>query len=194
MISDKIPKVLLLDNHDSFVHNIHHELAVLDCQCTLWKNDACTLTDIEALAPTHIVLGPGPGKPQDAGIMMEVIETFVKSIPILGICLGHQALGLYFGATLGHAPLVQHGKASMITHTNTSLFKSLPSPLQVGRYHSLHVFDLPPELQILATSDDGCIQAFYHQQLPIFGIQFHPESILSQHVHPIWSRFLATSS
>jgi len=186
----KIPNVLLLDNHDSFVYNILHEIALLDCRCTMWKSDECTVQQIEALAPTHIVLGPGPGTPEKAGIMMDVIERFVHRIPILGICLGHQALGIFFGGTLGHAPQVQHGKPSSVHHTNSSLFTDLPNPLQVGRYHSLQVHSLPSSLQILATSKDGCIQAFAHDTLPCFGVQFHPESILSKQVYQIWLRFL----
>jgi anthranilate synthase component II len=190
----KIPNVLLLDNHDSFIYNIVHEIAILKCEYTMWKSDECTLQQIEALSPTHIVLGPGPGTPKNAGIMMDAIERFVHRIPILGICLGHQALGVFFGGTLGYAPQVQHGKPSSIHHTNTSLFKGLPNPLQVGRYHSLHVHSLPTVLQILATSEDGCIQAFVHDTLPCFGVQFHPESILSRQAYPIWNRFLEVTA
>ena len=190
----KIPKVLLLDNHDSFVYNILHEIAVLECECVLWNCDDCTIEDIEALNPTHIVLGPGPGTPTDAGVLMEVVEHFVDRVPMLGICLGHQAIGMHFGGTLTHAPIVQHGKPSVLHHLQRGLFSNIPSPVQVGRYHSLQVTNLPKELNVLATSDDGCVQAVQHQTLPVFGVQFHPESILSQHLHPIWTYFLAQTS
>lgn len=188
---NKIPKVALLDNHDSFIHNIVHEIAVCECNWRLFKHDSTSVEEILSFEPTHIVLGPGPGRPQDATVMMELIDQTINTTPILGICLGHQALGLYFGGKLGHAPGVHHGKPDTIDHTGRYLFAGLPSPLQIGRYHSLHVHSLPEPLEVVARSSDGCIQAFGHPTLPVFGIQFHPESILSKDTGPIWTRFLS---
>ena len=187
----KIPKVALLDNHDSFIHNIVHEVAVCDCEWQLFSHDRTTVNDILDYGPTHIILGPGPGAPQDADIMMGLIKETVHRIPILGICLGHQALGIHFGAKLGHAATVCHGKPDTITHTGTGIFSGIPSPTQIGRYHSLHIHSLPKDLVELATSSDGTIQAFKHHTRPVFGIQFHPESILSSELKPIWNHFLS---
>lgn len=186
----KIPKVAVLDNHDSFIQNIVHEIAVCECDWKLFKHNETSVAEILAYQPTHIVLGPGPGSPEEASVMMDLIDRTYRSHTILGICLGHQALGVYFGGTLGHAPDVNHGKPDLIEHTGRGLFEGIPSPLQIGRYHSLHVHSLPKTLETIARSTDGCIQAFGHRDLPIYGIQFHPESILSKDAAPIWQRFL----
>lgn len=190
-MQNKIPKVALLDNHDSFIHNIVHEVAVCNCKWKLFLRDQIVVDDILHFEPTHLILGPGPGSPYEASVMMELIQQVAPQIPILGICLGHQALGVHFGATLGHAKRVCHGKPDMITHTGTDIFSDVPSPTQIGRYHSLHIHSLPDVLTTLATSADGTIQAFKHQTRPIYGIQFHPESILSSETQPIWKHFLS---
>ena len=190
---NKIPKVALLDNHDSFIHNIVHEVAMCKCEWKLYRRSETSVEEILSYNPTHIILGPGPGTPQDATVMMDLIQQVSDRVSLLGICLGHQALGLHFGGVLGHAPQVCHGKPDVINHTGRHIFKNVPSPTQIGRYHSLHVHSLPDCLETLATSSDGCIQAFAHTTLPIFGVQFHPESILSLQTSPIWERFLSMS-
>ena len=161
------------------------------CEWRLFRRSETSVEEILSYEPTHIILGPGPGAPEDATIMMELIEQVFNKLPLLGICLGHQALGIHFGATLGHAPTVCHGKPDVISHTGKYIFEGIPSPTQIGRYHSLHVHSLPEYLEIVATSSDDCIQAFAHKTLPVFGIQFHPESILSHQIKPIWERFLS---
>ena len=165
-----------------------------ECEWKLFRRSETSVEEILSYEPSHIILGPGPGAPQDATVMMELIQQISNQIPVLGICLGHQALGVYFGGILGHAPKVCHGKPDVITHTGRHIFQDIPSPTQIGRYHSLHIHSLPDCLETLATSSDGCIQAFSHKTLPIFGIQFHPESILSRQIEPIWQRFLSMSS
>ena len=187
----KIPKVALLDNHDSFIHNIVHEVAVCNCEWRLFLHDQTSVADILDYHPTHIILGPGPGAPQDAHVMMALLNQIAHRVPILGICLGHQAIGVHFGARLGHAEKICHGKPDIITHTNTDIFTDVPSPTQIGRYHSLHIHSLPESLVTLAKGSDGTIQAFKHHKLPIFGVQFHPESILSNELQPIWKYFLS---
>jgi len=192
-VPNKIPKVALLDNHDSFIHNIVHEVAMCRCEWRLFVRNQTTAKEILAYEPTHIIFGPGPGAPQDATVMMDLIQEAPPQLLMLGICLGHQALGIHFGGTVGHAPAVCHGKPDTITHTGKYIFNKVPSPTQIGRYHSLHLHSLPDCLETLATSSDGCIQAFAHKSLPVFGVQFHPESILSRQVGSIWEQFISMS-
>ncbi len=152
---------------------------MIDSHYQVFQNDSLTTEEICEINPTHLILGPGPRTPNEAGIMMNLIDEFVGSIPILGICLGHQALGQYFGATVTRAPKVCHGKQEWITHSQESIFSNVPNPLQIGRYHSLCITNPPNELCILSRSSDGVIQSFKHQDHPVFGVQFHPESVLS---------------
>ena len=172
--------ILMIDNYDSFTYNLFQYLGEVEPDILVKRNDDITIAEIEALSPTAIVISPGPGRPEDAGISMEVIKTFYKKIPILGICLGHQAIGAVFGANVIGAKQIMHGKTSVIEHTGTDLFAHQEPELPVMRYHSLVVerASLPDELEVTATSlDDGEIMALKHKDYPLYGLQFHPESI-----------------
>jgi anthranilate synthase component 2 len=174
---------LLIDNYDSFTLNLIHSLSEIADQFEIWRNDEFTLEELARLNPEIVMISPGPGKPQDSGLCLQAIDWAVKNKkPLLGICLGHQAIGEYFGAQLQKAQKVMHGKSSIIEHDGRGLFKGLPQDLEVGRYHSLalekHTF--PDVLEITATTlDDGEIMALRHKTLPIEALQFHPESILT---------------
>ncbi|MCG8474606.1 MAG: aminodeoxychorismate/anthranilate synthase component II [Cytophagales bacterium] len=172
--------ILIIDNFDSFTYNLVDYFEQLGHDCRVVRND-CSLEEIERLDFDLLVLSPGPGKPEDAGILMQVIKKYHQRIPILGICLGHQALGVFFGAELKHAQKPMHGKLSLIEHEKEGLFHSMPSPLEVTRYHSLVLKNLPECLKILAKTSDEEIMAFQHKKLPISGIQFHPEAVLTQY-------------
>lgn len=172
--------ILLIDNYDSFTYNLFQYLGEVEKNIVVKRNDEITITEIESLNPTAIVISPGPGRPEEAGISMEVIRKFYKTIPILGICLGHQAIGAAFGANVIGAKQIMHGKTSLIEHTGTDLFAGQEQPLSVMRYHSLVVEkeSLPDELEVTATStDDDEIMALKHSEYPLYGLQFHPESI-----------------
>ena len=184
--------ILLIDNYDSFVYNLARYVRELGFREHVIRNDAITLDQIEALKPSHIILSPGPCRPDDAGITLALIGHFAKYIPILGICLGHQAIGQAFGGNVIPAKNPTHGKASFIYHDEKSIFKKLPNPLKVGRYHSLAVckHHLPSCLNITATTADGEIMGLQHQTYPTIGLQFHPESILTEHGHQLLLNFL----
>lgn len=172
--------ILLIDNYDSFTYNLYQYLGEVEEKIIVKRNDEITINEIEALNPTAIVISPGPGRPEEAGISMEVIQRFYKTIPILGICLGHQAIGAAFGANVIGAKQIMHGKTSLIEHTGTDLFANQDQPLTVMRYHSLVVEkeSLPDELVVTATSkDDDEIMSLKHRDYPLYGLQFHPESI-----------------
>lgn len=172
--------ILLIDNYDSFTYNLYQYLGEVEEKIIVKRNDEITINEIEALNPTAIVISPGPGRPEEAGISMEVIQRFYKTIPILGICLGHQAIGAAFGANVMGAKQIMHGKTSLIEHTGTDIFANQDQPLTVMRYHSLVVEkeSLPDELVVTATSkDDDEIMALKHRDYPLYGLQFHPESI-----------------
>lgn len=174
--------VLLIDNYDSFTYNLYDYIAQLQMPCIVIRNDARTLQEIKKLKFNSIVISPGPERPQSAGITMQIIEEYHRTIPILGICLGHQAIGEYFGAELVKAKLPMHGKTSTIKILrNNNLFRNIPSTFKVMRYHSLVLENLPDCLQPLAITNDNAIMAFQHTALPLLGIQFHPESILTEH-------------
>ena len=184
--------ILVIDNYDSFVHNLARYVRNLGHDTKIVRNDSITLEDIEALDPDAIILSPGPGAPQDAGLCKDVITRFGDSVPILGVCLGHQAIGeVYGGATVRAAEPV-HGQASAVYHDGTGLFDALPSPFHAGRYHSL-VVNLSPDcpLRVTARTENGTIMAMEHMTCPIVGIQFHPESILTEHGPQILKNFFA---
>ena len=173
--------IFVLDNFDSFTYNIVQYLQQLGCEVVVRRNNAVTVDEVMAMNPEAIVLSPGPGRPEKAGIMLELIDRAKGRIPLLGICLGHQAIGLAFGGKVVGAKKIMHGKISEITHDGKGVFAGLASPLKVVRYHSLAVDreSLPAELEISAQAEDGEIMAMRHRELPIESLQYHPESILS---------------
>ncbi|WP_284141522.1 aminodeoxychorismate/anthranilate synthase component II [Virgibacillus sp. LDC-1] len=184
--------LLIVDNYDSFTFNIEQYFKKLEVEVEVWKNDHISISEIEERNPSHIVISPGPHAPNDAGISLETINHFKGKIPILGICLGHQAIGQFFGAEIVKAKQPKHGRQSMIFHNQKTIFSGIPDPFSVTRYHSL-VIDprsIPPELEVTSTSDDGEIMAIRHKSYPIEGVQFHPESILTEYGDKILQNFL----
>jgi anthranilate synthase component 2 len=189
--------LLLIDNYDSFTYNLYHYLGELGAEIDVRRNDALTAKEAIGLKPKAIVLSPGPCTPSDAGICLEVIKEAVnQNIPLLGVCLGHQAIGQSFGGVVLRAPEPVHGKTDTITHVDKGMFKGVPSPLQATRYHSLVVErkTLPASLEVTAESKDGLIMGLQHKEKPIFGVQFHPESIASEHGHAMLKNFLTAAS
>lgn len=182
--------ILIIDNYDSFVYNLARYVRELGFDCLVKRNDKLSLEDIKQLKPERIILSPGPCSPNEAGICIDVIKTFGEHIPILGVCLGHQAIGAAFGATVTRATYPMHGKASFIQHNDEGLFKDLPNPLKVARYHSLIVLNDSPELVYTAFSSEGEVMALQHKKYPIYGVQFHPESILTQSGYELIGCFL----
>jgi anthranilate synthase component 2 len=174
--------ILVIDNYDSFTYNLVQAIGKKTQDIIVKRNNDLTSDEIEHLAPRGIILSPGPGKPENAGITVEVIRRFGSMIPILGVCLGHQAIGFAFGARITHAPSLMHGRTSTITHSGETILKSVSNPLRVGRYHSLVISPeyFPDELKISARTHDGIIMGVTHRKYPIEGIQFHPESVLTQ--------------
>lgn len=187
--------ILLIDNYDSFVHNLARYISELGFDQQVVRNDAITLEQITALNPSHIIISPGPCDPDKAGISLAVIQHFGATIPILGVCLGHQAIGQAYGGKITRAKNPMHGKASLITHTQTGLFEGITTPQKVGRYHSLIINEeaFPPPLEIIARCEKGEIMAVKHRKYPVFGVQFHPESILTLEGHQLLKNFLMLS-
>ena len=172
--------ILLIDNYDSFSYNLYQLVGELDANIKVVRNDAMTVEEIDALNPQKIILSPGPGKPEDAGIIISVVKKLGGKIPILGVCLGHQAICAAFGAKITYAKKLMHGKQSeIVCDTDSQLFKDCPQKFLVGRYHSLAAIDIPPTLKITAETVDGEVMAVEHVDKKIFGVQFHPESILT---------------
>lgn len=184
--------LLMLDNYDSFTYNIVQYFGELNQEVKVLRNDQTTVAEIEALDPEYICISPGPCDPSQAGISLEVINYFAGKKPILGVCLGHQAIGQAFGGKVVRAKTIMHGKTSLVTHRNTDVFKGIPSPFTVTRYHSLAVKreSLPDCLEVTAETADGEIMGLAHKTLPIYGVQFHPESVLSEHGHQLLQNFL----
>jgi anthranilate synthase component 2 len=184
--------ILLLDNYDSFTYNLLHYLAELGAETEVVRNDALTLDEIRRKKPDGILISPGPGRPEDAGICPDVIRELGTDFPIFGVCLGHQAIGMVFGGTVKRAPEPMHGKTSEMIHQGKGLFAGLPSPFTATRYHSLIVDrqGFPDALEITAETQDGLIMGLQHSELPIHGVQFHPESIASEHGHDLLRNFL----
>lgn len=173
--------ILLIDNYDSFTYNLYQYLCELGAEVEVVRNDKVSLDEIERMNPERIVISPGPRAPAEAGVSNDVIRRFGERVPTLGVCLGHQCVGYAFGGTVGGAGEIMHGKMSLIHHDGRGLFDGLPNPFEAIRYHSLAVYreDLPPELEITAWTDGGLIMGVRHKRLPIEGIQFHPESIMT---------------
>lgn len=184
--------LLMIDNYDSFTYNIVQYFGELGCEVRVARNDQITLDEIEAMAPDHLCVSPGPCSPAEAGISVGAIQRFAGRIPILGVCLGHQAIGAAYGGKIVRAQTVMHGKTVRITHRGTDLFQGLPSPYTAIRYNSLTIEpdSLPDCLEVTATADDGDIMGVRHKTLPVFGVQYHPESVLSEHGHAMLRNFL----
>jgi anthranilate synthase/aminodeoxychorismate synthase-like glutamine amidotransferase len=185
--------ILLIDNYDSFTFNLVHFLGDVGAECDVRRNDALTAAEALALEPEAIVLSPGPCTPNEAGICLDLIAAAAGRIPVLGVCLGHQAIGQAFGGDVIRAPAPIHGKTAAIHHQATDIFAGLPSPFTATRYHSLIVArdTLPDALVATAFTEDGLVMGLRHRTLAVFGVQFHPESIASQHGHDILRNFLA---
>ena len=182
--------ILLVDNYDSFTYNLSHLFEELGAEVTVIRNDKIDADEAERLAPSHLVISPGPGRPEGAGASVEIIKRLGPHVPTLGVCLGHQAIVEAFGGEVGQARRLVHGKASEIAHNGRGLFSGLPDPLQGGRYHSLAAARVPDELEICATTDDGEVMAVRHRELPVDGIQFHPESVLTPEGAALAKNFL----
>ncbi len=184
--------LLMIDNYDSFTYNLVQYFGELGEDVKVVRNDEVSADEVERLDPSRIVLSPGPCTPNEAGISLELIGRFAGRVPILGVCLGHQAIGQAFGGRIVHAATLMHGKVSAIHHSGAGVFRGLPTPFRATRYHSLAIerAGCPPELEVTAWTDDGEIMGVRHRTLPIEGVQFHPESILTEHGHALLANFL----
>ena len=183
---------VLIDNYDSFTYNLYHFLGELGARIEVRRNDKVSVAEVMAMAPQGIILSPGPGYPDSAGICLDLIRAATGKLPVLGVCLGHQAIGQVFGGQVVRGPLPMHGKLSSITHQAEDLFEAIPSPFSATRYHSLVVDrpSLPDCLAVTAETERGLIMGMVHRQFPIYGVQFHPESIASEHGHRLLGNFL----
>ena len=184
--------VLLIDNYDSFTYNLYQYLCELGARVTVARNDAISVDQARAMQPDAIVISPGPGVPRDAGVSIDLIRELGPTTPTLGVCLGHQAIAQAFGGTVVRAPELMHGKASRVHHNARDVFAGLPSPFSAIRYHSLcaQECDLPAELEVTAHSDSGVVMGIKHREYPVEGVQFHPESILTEHGKELLANFL----
>ena len=171
--------LLMIDNYDSFTYNLVHLFEELGAEVRVFRNDAITVEEAEALAPEQLVISPGPGRPADAGVSVELIRRLGPRIPTLGVCLGHQAIVEAFGGEIGQARALLHGKASPVDHDGKGVFRGLPVPFEAGRYHSLAALQVPDVLEVTARTPDGEVMGVRHRELPIEGVQFHPESVLT---------------
>jgi para-aminobenzoate synthetase component 2 len=187
-------RVLVIDNYDSFVYNLVQYLGQLGVDSDVFRNDEISVAEVARRRPTGVLLSPGPGSPDRAGIMLELIKGYGDTIPMFGVCLGHQAIGEAFGATVNRAPELLHGKTSEVTHDGTGVLRGLPDPFTATRYHSLAVVEstLPDEIEVTGrTTDSGLVMAMRHRTLPLEGVQFHPESVLTQGGHMMLANWLA---
>ena len=184
--------IILIDNYDSFVYNIVQYLGELGRESVVYRNDRVTLAEIESLSPSHIIISPGPCTPLEAGISNDVIWRFAGRIPILGVCLGHQCIGYAFGGQVVHAAVPTHGKSSLVYHDGKTVYRNLPNPFKAGRYHSLIVKrgNLPLPLALTAETDDGVVMGIRHKDYVVEGVQFHPESIMTDAGHDVLRNFL----
>ncbi|GAA1755755.1 aminodeoxychorismate/anthranilate synthase component II [Luedemannella helvata] len=186
-------RVLVIDNYDSFVYNLVQYLGQLGVQCDVRRNDEITVAEVGELRPAGVLLSPGPGTPARAGICLNLIREYAGQLPIFGVCLGHQAIGEAFGATVTRAPELLHGKTSTVSHSGQGVLAGLPTPFTATRYHSLAVVEstLPDEIEITGRTESGVIMAMRHRSMPIEGVQFHPESVLTQGGHLMLANWLA---
>jgi anthranilate synthase/aminodeoxychorismate synthase-like glutamine amidotransferase len=185
--------VLVIDNYDSFTYNLVQYLGELGAEVRVRRNDEITVGEVEAMQPSQIVISPGPGRPEDAGVTLDVIRRFGPTTPILGVCLGHQAIGMVYGGTVCRAQTPMHGKTSTVEHDGRGVFSGIGAPFQAGRYHSLIISgqDVPAELEVTArTREDGTIMGVRHRRYPVHGVQFHPESVLTDEGRRILKNFL----
>ena len=191
-----MPRVVLLDNYDSFTYNLEQALRMLGAVVQVHRNDEVTVEQVKAMEPTHLVVSPGPGRPEGAGISLALLETFMDQLPILGVCLGHQALAMVMGGRVVHAPRLMHGKASPVEHDGQGVFAGLPNPFEAARYHSLIVerSTLPSGLVATAATEEGELMGIRHRDLPVEGVQFHPESVLTPAGNDLMANFLAMES
>ena len=185
------PRVLVIDNYDSFVYNLVQEMGELGAEPVVRRNDQVTVAEARELDPAGIVISPGPGRPEDAGVSMAMIRELAGVVPILGVCLGHQCIGAVYGGVVIHAPEIMHGKTSAIHHRGEGVLAGLDSPFLATRYHSLVVDQLPADLAVTAETADGVVMAVRHRRLPVEGVQFHPESILTTEGPRLLGNFLA---
>jgi anthranilate synthase/aminodeoxychorismate synthase-like glutamine amidotransferase len=183
--------LLMIDNYDSFTYNLVHLFQELGAEVRVFRNDAITPDEAEQLAPSHVVISPGPGRPADAGVSVEVIRRLGPHVPTLGVCLGHQAIVAAFGGDIGQARALLHGKSSPIAHDGKGIFAGLPENFEAGRYHSLAAMSVPAELEVTARTPDGEVMGVRHRELPIEGVQFHPESVLTPLGNELAENFLA---
>jgi anthranilate synthase/aminodeoxychorismate synthase-like glutamine amidotransferase len=184
--------ILLIDNYDSFTYNLYQYLGEMGKKVKVLRNDKTTLDEIKALRPERIIISPGPGDPRDAGISCNVIKKFGEKIPVLGVCLGHQCIGYVFGGSIVKAPTLMHGKTSLVYHDKKGIFKDIPNPFPATRYHSLVVSrkEFPSCLTVTAHADKGVIMGLRHKKFPVYGVQFHPESILTKEGKTLLKNFL----
>ena len=187
-------RILVIDNYDSFVFNLVQYLGQLGAECEVRRNDEISVGDVAGFGAAGILLSPGPGEPTRAGIMMDVIKEYAGKIPMFGVCLGHQAIGAAFGATVARAPELLHGKTSEVHHKGEGVLAGLPDPFTATRYHSLAVLPetLPAEIEVTGRTESGVVMAMRHRELPIEGVQFHPESVLTEGGHTMLANWLAT--
>ena len=186
--------LLLVDNYDSFTYNLAHLLEELGAEVAVVRNDAIDADAAEALAPTHLVVSPGPGRPADSGATVEILRRLAPRVRTLGVCLGHQAIVVAFGGEIGQARALLHGKASPVAHDRRGVFTGLPDPLEAGRYHSLAATRVPDCLEVSARTADGEVMAVRHRDLPVDGIQFHPESVLTPHGRGLLRNFVEAAA
>lgn len=184
--------ILIIDNYDSFTYNLYQYIGIFNSDIKVVRNDQITIDEITAMDPEKIILSPGPKSPLEAGICIEVVKQFYDKKPILGICLGHQSIGVAFGATVSYAKELLHGKQSVMKHSGDDIFHGVPDSIKVARYHSLAVLEstMPDELQAIGYADDGEIMAMKHKQYPVYGLQFHPESIYTENGKKIIENFV----
>jgi anthranilate synthase component 2 len=183
-------KLLMLDNYDSFTWNLVHLFEELGAEVSVFRNDAITVDEAEALAPDRLVVSPGPGRPEDAGISVELIRRLGPTVPTLGVCLGHQAIVEAFGGRVGRARALLHGKSSVVRHDGRGVYVGLPDEIEAGRYHSLAAIEVPGQLVVTATTPDGEVMGVRHRSYPVEGVQFHPESVLTPSGPELAANFL----
>ncbi|MEX2125888.1 MAG: aminodeoxychorismate/anthranilate synthase component II [Woeseia sp.] len=189
-------RILLIDNYDSFTYNLVQGFAAMGAEVLVYRNDAIGVDEALALAPSHLVISPGPGRPENAGISLTMIDAFAERLPVLGVCLGHQCLVSYFGGEIVRADRLMHGKTSLVTHDERTIFGGMSQPFEAGRYHSLCAErqSLPEVLQLSAETDQGEIMAVRHRTLPLEGVQFHPESVLTPEGNKLMANFMRMES